>query len=125
MVEFMLAGGLVESFGLPKMQWAVVAILADAAKNAPAGSLDAFVSSRQLASRLRQRGVIARADAQNAIRTVYRLRERLEKFAITNGLSGPALSEPASKFANVLITRDTELGYRINLHPNALEIEFA
>ncbi len=123
MVQFILAGQFVDSVGLPKMQWAVLAILADAATKAPVRSLDAFVSSRQLASQLKERGLVDIADAQNAIRIVYSLRKRLEKFAIAEVFQRFCASEPTSKFANVLITRDKLLGYRINLHPDNLELE--
>lgn len=121
-VEFTLAGQLVDVVVLPKVEWAVFAILAEAARNAPVHSLDAFISSSQLAYRLKKEGVVAFADPQNAIRSVYRLRKRLGKLKIAELLRGPAVSESAFDFASVLITRGL-LGYRINLPPDDIELQ--
>ena len=122
-VEFLLASRLVDKVVLPKMEWAVFAVLSEAAALAPVDSLDAFLSSRQLANRLLQRGVIDSADPMKGIRTVYRLRERLETLPIANAICA-MLAAPPNNFASSLIMRDKLLGYRINLHPDDLQMVF-
>lgn len=115
-----------DSIVLPKMELAELAILVEAALDAPARSSSAFVSSALLASRLQGRGLVDIPNSHNAIRTVYRFRKRLRQAppAIAQRLSWPAGSDPVDAFARTVIIRDKQLGYRINLHPDNLELDF-
>ena len=115
-----------DSIVLPKMELAVLAILVEAALDAPPRSSSAFVSSPLLANRLHGRGLVDVAVSHNAIRTVYRFRKRLRKEppTIAQRLAWPADSDPVRSFARTLITRDKKLGYRIDLHPDNLELDF-
>ncbi len=122
-VEFTLAGQLVDAVQLPKGEWAVFAILAAAARGAPDHSIEAYISSKQLATRLRKRNIIEVDDPQIAIRAVARLRKRLGRLEIARLLFEIGVKENPDDFAKLLIERNHLFGYRINLSPDDLYLE--
>lgn len=131
-VEFSLAGQVVDSVLLPKGEWAVMAILAATALEAPVQSIEAYHTSKQLAARLKKKSIIKTGDQQIAIRAVSRLRKRLRTLKIATLLSpddpndvlGDDLGDVPFDFANVLIERSNLLGYRLNISPADLQLEF-
>lgn len=122
-IEFALAGQPVGSVVLPRMQFAVAAILAKVAKKAPANSPHAYLSYGELAEQLAIQGVTKTANPQSAVKTVQRLRETISDHDIADLYWVDA--ENANDFAYALIERDAQLGYRINIHPENLLLEIA
>lgn len=123
-LEFRWAGQLIDSPSLSKLQWAIFAILAVATKYADAGSPDAYTSSKRLANRLKEKNVVDAADPQNAISSVARLRGRIANLAIAGIYEMKGPTGPTDGFGHQVVLRDKHLGYRINIHPDNLELKF-
>lgn len=113
-LDFYLAGQLVESTLLPPAEWAVVALLAQTAKEADGQSPDDYLSAQQLANQLRARELIIRFDADLAIRAVSRLRSRLRRLPLLQLLRDNGLIDRSEDFGTWLIERHPLCGYRIN-----------
>jgi hypothetical protein len=124
-IEFTVSGESAGDVLLPKVQWAALAVLALAASKAPAHSIDAFVSSAQLARQLFHWKIVEIDDPQNAIRTVFRLRKRLSQLAIAGLFAERGRVESQKEFAELLIQRNNLLGYRLNVHPDQLKVDIA
>ena len=122
-IEFNLAGDNAGDIVLPKVQWAAAVLLAQRASVAPVKSIDAFVSSANLAKQLFDSKIVEVDDPQNAIRTIFRLRKGLAELGIAGLFAERGRVKTRKEFAELLVQRHNLLGYRLNVHPDQLKVD--
>ena len=102
---------------LPKMEWAVFAILAQTAVNWPPGSTLAFQTSKSLAELMRSVLADNQVRAQNVIRTISRLRARFNDTGLAEYFAKVDVIESKADFGKTMLEHDAKLGYRISIAP--------
>ena len=109
---------LVEQLIVPRSEWAVLALLMEAAKSAETGHRAAgFVPTNKLAMELQRRAGLGGGDPENLHRVIMKLRDRL-----TGGAAQELAVLKELAWDRDVVEKHPTLGYRLSLPPEAMQL---
>jgi len=116
--EFLLNGLIVERLVLPPIEWAVLAMLVQAARSPDAEWTDCFVRPETIVRKLYALSLTDSTDPKVVTKAIFRLRKRLSQNRPLQRIAEDELREPLE---TGLIETRRFLGYRITLKAEQLQ----